>query len=134
MIFLSLFALASSNLHNDFDAIAKVIHQFTQGADQNDVKTQGAVLHQDFRVVWNDTNEDLIKVLDRTTYLSLIESKKFGGGKRQVEIISLDFFEASTAKAKVKLSEEGKPTFYSYYSLVKTGGKWMIVEDLVVMK
>ncbi len=134
MIFLSLFALATSTVYNDFDAIAKVIYQFTAGADKNDVKMQGQVLHQDFRVVWNDTNENLVKVLDRSTYLSLIESKKFGGGNRQVEIIGLDFFEAATAKAKVKLTEAGKPTFYTYYSLVKTGGKWMIVEDLVVIK
>lgn len=133
MLFLGLFALASTGLHHDLEAIAKVIHQFAQGADRNDIALQSAVMDENFRVVWNDTAEGKIKVLDRATYLQLIDSKKFGGGDRQVEIISIDFYESVNAKAKVKLSQEGKPTFYTFYSLVKTGGKWLITEDLVVM-
>lgn len=134
LLFLGIFALASSGLNHDLDAISQTIHQFAQGADNNDINMQSEVMEENFRVVWNDTAEGKIKVLDRATYLQLIDSKKFGGGNREVEIISIDFYEAVNAKAKVKLSQEGKPTFYTFYSLVKKNGKWLITEDLVVMR
>ena len=53
---------------------------------------------------------------------------------RQLEIIAIDLFETTNATAKVRLSEEGKPTFYSFYALVKSKGQWLITSDLVMMK
>ena len=140
MLFLSICALATSSFTtpptsgDDLKAITLAIQQFTQGADQNNIQMQQTVMEDNFRVVWNDTNEGVVKVLDRATYLSLIDSKKFGGGNRQLEIIAIDLFETTNATAKVRLSEEGKPTFYSFYALVKSKGQWLITSDLVMMK
>lgn len=139
MIFLSLCALSSTAFYSptavdDLQAIAQAIHTFAKGADQNDIQMQGKVMETNFRVVWNDTKEGKVKILDRATYLGLIESKTFGGGNRQLEIISIDLFEATNATAKVKLTEAGKPTMYSFFSLVKVNDQWLITGDLAMMK
>ena len=137
LVFFTLFAwqnAMATTPPNEVDAITKVVTQFVKGADHNDVKMQGAVMDDNFRVLWNDTNEGAIKVLDKATYLGLIESKKFGGGNRQIEFLSVDVQGHSTATVKVKLSEEGKPSFFTFYSLVKYQGQWLIAQDLVFMQ
>ncbi len=129
-----LFATTPTDTNEDLNAISTALEQFAQGADHNDIEQQGAVMDESFRVVWNDTKEGIIKTLDRATYLQLIENKTFGGGDRKMEILSIDLFEGVNATAKVRLSQEGKPTMYSFFSLVKVKGKWLITTDLVLMK
>ncbi len=136
LLFCSMLLTTTSwtDTNEDLVAIGRALEQFARGADQNDSQQQAAVMDESFRVVWNDTSEGIIKVLDRATYLQLIDSKTFGGGNRQLEILSVDLFEGVNATAKVKLSEAGKPTMYSFFSLVKVKGQWLIATDLVLMK
>ena len=113
--------------------IEKTMMKYIKTGDKNDVTTLEKVTHQDFRVVLNDTKEKLIKVVDRATYLDLIEKKVFGGTPRDVDIQLIDVFGNTNATVKTKLTSE-KAIFYNYYSLLKVDGKWWVVQDLLYVE
>lgn len=114
-------------------AIRKVIETFVKGGDQQDVSMLESVLHESYRVVWNDPANDKVSVLDRATYLSFIEQKKFGGDKRELKIESISIQDESNAS--VKLFLDGKAAdFKGLLSLVKADGKWQLVQDLTLME
>jgi len=113
--------------------IEKVVKQFVKGGDQNNVTILKDVLHDYHRVTLNDLKSNQVKVLDRATYLTLIENKTFGGDQRAINFETVDVFDDATATVKAKLVGS-KATFYNYLSLVKVDGDWKIVQDLVFMK
>lgn len=114
-------------------AIRKVIETFVKGGDQQDVSMLEGVLHESYRVVWNDPANAKVSVLDRATYLSFVEQKKFGGDTRQLKIESISL--QNEANASVKLFLDGKAAdFKGLVSLVKADGKWQLVQDLTLME
>ncbi|MEL6654640.1 MAG: nuclear transport factor 2 family protein [Bacteroidota bacterium] len=114
-------------------AIRKVLQTFVQGGDQQDVSMLEGVLHDAYRVVWNDPASGKVQVLDRATYLSFIEQKKFGGDTRKLKIESISMQDASNASAKVYIDGEAAD-FMGLISLVKADGQWQLVQDLTLMK
>ncbi|MFK7926157.1 MAG: nuclear transport factor 2 family protein, partial [Bacteroidia bacterium] len=114
-------------------AIRKVIETFVKGGDQQDVSMLEGVLHESYRVVWNDPANGKVSVLDRATYLSFVEQKKFGGDTRELKIESISL--QNEANASVKLFLDGKAAdFKGLVSLVKADGKWQLVQDLTLME
>ncbi|MEM6347746.1 MAG: nuclear transport factor 2 family protein [Bacteroidota bacterium] len=114
-------------------AIRKVLETFVKGGDKQDVAMLEGVLHDSYRVVWNDQASGAVKVLDRTTYLSFIEQKKFGGDTRTLEIESIAV--QNEANASVKVFLDGKAAdFRGLISLIKIDGKWQLVQDLTLME
>ncbi len=114
-------------------AIETVIGQYVSSGDANDTEKLGAVLHDAFRVTFNDTSDGSVKVVDRATYLDMIGNKVWGGDERQVAIELLDVNGGLTAEAKVTM-KGSKATFYNYLALVHQQGQWKVVQDLVYVK
>ena len=71
---------------NDKNEIKKTLEKYIKGGDENDVKTLEKVTHENFRVVLNDKKETAIKIVDRATYMDLIDKKVFGGTPREIEV------------------------------------------------
>lgn len=115
------------------DLIKQVVKTFSRAGDQQNADLLGTTLHEDYRIVWNDLQAATVKVIDRATYLSLIEQKKFGGDERRLSFEGIDVHNGNTATVKLKMIG-AKATFLTFLSLVKAEGEWMIVQDLVMME
>ncbi|MCB0641505.1 MAG: nuclear transport factor 2 family protein [Phaeodactylibacter sp.] len=125
--------IAAGLTPEDTAAIEQVIRTFNKGGGTNNVELLETVLSPHFRVVFNDTQAGAIKVLDRPTYIQLIENKTFGGQKRELEISFLEIHNATTATAYVHQKGSGS-TLHTFLSFTKADGKWQIVQDLVTME
>lgn len=135
MSFFSLALLGSvGSLHaQQATNLQEVVEQYNRGGATNDVDLLKPVLAESFRVVLNDHNEEVIKVLDRTTYLDLVGKKIFGGEARTLDFTSIDAQGALTAT--VTVSQKGaENTFRNYLSLVQHQGEWQIVQALVYIE
>lgn len=129
----STFVTASGPLSKDEKQIQKIVESFVKAGDKQDVSGLESVLHDNYRIVWNDTNAGEIKTLDRATYLHLIGEKKFGGDKRSIRFDKIEIINESNATVKVFLDGE-KADFSSFLSLVKDQDGWKLVQDLVMMQ
>jgi Putative lumazine-binding len=118
---------------DDKKEIKKTLLKYVKAGDENNVKNLEKVTHENFRIVLNDTKKMEIAVVDRSTYMDLIEKKVFGGTPRKVDIQILDVFGNTNATVKTKLTSE-KAIFYNYYSLLKIDGKWWVVQDLLYVE
>ena len=54
-------------------AIKQTLEAYIKAGDQNDATALGQYMHPDFRVALYDGKEDIVKILDRTTYSSICD-------------------------------------------------------------
>jgi len=135
MIVFSIFMAASTTLsgQSTTQTLEQLIHQFNEGGASNDISKISPVLHNDFRVVFKNTAENQVQILDRATYLGLIEKKVFGGEDRKVIIESIQIDEG--LMASVKTQQQGtKNTLHALKNFVFHDGKWLMTEEVVYMK
>lgn len=136
LIFLTIFTLASTQSEAQSTAINDVkstLESYIHAGDINDIKKLKPHLHGEFRVVLYDGKKDATSILDKSTYVSFIKTKKFGGYKRSINYEDLQLIGEHMASVKVTLTSPGKPTLKNFYSLVKTKGKWLVIQDFVVL-
>ncbi|MEL7002423.1 MAG: nuclear transport factor 2 family protein [Bacteroidota bacterium] len=117
----------------DHEDIKRTLESYLKAGDHNNVDELNNYIHDHFRVALYDGMEDIAKVLDKTTYTTLIGNKTFGGYPRTVEYGAIDTIGENMASIQVTLTSPGKPTLKNFYSLVKTGGKWTVIQDFVVL-
>lgn len=133
----SLFALLSCTTNaqtgDKEQELKSTLEAYLKAGDQNNVDELEKYLHPHFRVALYDGKENIAKVLDRTTYSTLIGNKTFGGYPRTVKYGAIDTIGEHMASIQVTLTSSGKPTLKNFYSLVKTGGKWTVIQDFVVL-
>lgn len=113
--------------------VTSTITNYLKAGDVNDSETLTQYLHDTFRVTVYDAGKDAISVLDRATYITFIKDKKFGGYPRTVAYQSIDFIGAHMATVQVTLTSPGKPTLKNFFSLAKTGGMWLVIQDFVTL-
>lgn len=118
---------------NDAKAIKKAIQTFNEGGAANDITLLEPVLSEHFRVVFHDTATPAVQLLDRTTYLQLIDTKVFGGQPRELVIESVNIHDGVNATAFVHQKGQ-ESTLHTFLSLVKSDGSWKIVQDFVTME
>lgn len=128
----SLFALIAFT-PSEVNSIREVVEIYAKAGDLQDASKMGKVLHEGFRVVWNDPAQKTVSLISKTDYLQLLETKKIGGDKRKVIIESIDISEGINASVRVTLDGE-KGDFWNLLSLVKVDGKWLVAQDLVSAK
>ncbi len=128
----SLFALIAFT-PSEVNAIREGDEIYANAGDIQDASKMGKVLHDGFRVVWNDPAKKTVSLISKTDYMQLLEAKKIGGDKRKVIIESIDISEGVNASVRVTLDGE-KGDFWNLLSLVKVDGKWLIAQDLVSAK
>jgi hypothetical protein len=121
--------LVPAQQHTD---IKESVQQFVEYGDDQDAKGLGSVMHEKFRLVWNDTDNSQVHVMDKSTVLGFIERKEWGGSPRTIKVESVQSYDDRTAVAKVQL--KGKAgTFNVFFSLLKVDGSWLVTEQLLSM-
>ncbi|MEL6671842.1 MAG: nuclear transport factor 2 family protein [Bacteroidota bacterium] len=110
-------------------AIKTVIQQFSKAGDQRDVAALKNLLHENYRVIFNRAfGSDAMQIMDKATYVQLIEAGKIGGDQRKVEIVSVDVEEHIASVKVIQTSE--KAIFRSYMILAKDANQqWKLVSD-----
>ncbi len=131
LLFLATFAtsMASTSISGDTEAIIKVVQSFSEAGDKQNSKQLAALTSPDYRIVMNQLfGSEEISIMDRDTYLKMIEDGKFGGDQRRVEIKSIVI---SGLNAVVEVDFLGKAmNVKSTLNLSKTAkGKWLITSD-----
>lgn len=129
IVLISLIAFKPSEVN----AIREVVDIYAKAGDMQDVTKLEKVLHEGFRVVWNDPAKKTVSLISKSDYMQLLEAKKIGGDKRKVIIESIDISEGINASVRVTLDGE-KGDFWNLLSLVKVDGKWLVAQDLVSAK
>lgn len=121
------------NAQTNEDQMKKTVLNYIQAGDENNATALETHLHSTFRVTLYDQKTDQISILDRKTYLNFIETKKFGGYPRTAEFHAVQSIDNHMATLQVTLTSPNKPTLKNFYSLVKEHGKWMVLQDYVVL-
>ena len=118
---------------SSLQVLETIIHQFNEGGATNDISKIEPLLHENFRVVFNNTAEKQVQILNRETYLGLIEKKVFGGEDREVVIESIQLEEGLIASAKTQ-QQGAKNTIFALKNFVYDNGQWLMTEEVVYMK
>lgn len=136
LAFLTIITLSScqSNAqNNNISDVKSVLESYINAGDINDSEKLKPYLHDDFRVVLYDNKKEATSMLDKSTYISFIKTKKFGGYKRSINYEDIEMIGENMASLKVTLTSSGKPTLKNFYSLVKIKNKWLIIQDYVIL-
>ncbi len=109
--------------------IESVITAFASAVDNSDTDAAALYLHPAFRVTLSNFNEpDKALVLNKEQYLAMMSDGKVGGNQRNLSILLTDQHkDAAVVKADL---DGAKMNFTNYYSLVKSGGVWLIINDI----
>lgn len=126
---LSLLAFTPSEVNS----IRGVVEAYAKAGDEQDVEAIEKVMHEGFRVVWNDPGKNTVSLISKADYVKLLGAKKIGGDKRTIIIESIDISEGINASVRLMLDGE-KGDFWNLLSLVKVDGEWLIAQDLVTAK
>lgn len=113
--------------------VQSTLAAYLKAGDQNDVTELDKYMHDNFRVTLYDGKEDIVKVVDKSTYRSLIGNKTFGGYPRKIEYHQIEFIGNNMASINVTLTSAGKPTLKNFYSLGKSKGKWYVIQDFATL-
>lgn len=119
---------------NDVKDVTEVIKAFSKAGDENDSKKLATYLDNNYRIVMNRLfGSESVSIMDKSTYLEKIESKEYGGDKRELTIENI-VINGITASAKVTFNGE-KLTFVSIIVLIKNKeGKWKLISDIPIVK
>ena len=127
------FALISAQGQGSAHILEQLVLQFNEGGAQNDIERLQPILHDDFRIIFNNTAENKVQIIDRASYLDLIQKKVFGGEAREVKIEAMQIDEG--LMASVKTQQRGvKNTIYALKQFVYQDEKWLLTEEIVYMK
>ncbi len=117
--------LAASSAQALDAQVMKTITAYAQGTEHHDMAQLEGAFHPDFRVV--AMTADGLRVIDRESYLALINAKKIGGHKRTLKIeraIEGDNF------MQVSLTLHGdKAIFHDHLDLIKQDAGWQILHN-----
>lgn len=118
--------------NDDARALKATVTEFIAAGDAQDVDRLAAILHTDYRVIWNNPTDGKVSVIDRATYLDLIGKKVIGGDTRTVTFEEVSLIQGVNANIRA-MSVGEKATFYHDFHLVKVAGTWTLVNDLFYM-
>ncbi len=120
--------------NNENESINNVLIEFSKSSDQNNVKKLENYLDENYRIILNRAfGSEMVSIVSKESYLEKIESKEWGGDKREVKIENLQI-NGTTANAKVTFTGK-KSTIISFITLVKNkDNEWKIVSDVPTIK
>ena len=114
-----------SNPQSEEINMKKTIESYVRGADEQNIELVESVFHNNFQVFAH--SEGSVRVLDKQTYLKLLETGKIGGSKRQIEYLDIHADDL-VGTARINLVGE-TVTFHDHLNLIKENGSWKIVSN-----
>lgn len=117
----------------EVNSIRETVESYAKAGDQQDAAALEKVLHEGFRVVWNDPAKQSVSLISKTDYVQLLQAKKIGGDKRKVIIESIEISKGINASVRLTMDGE-KGDFWNLLSLIRVDGRWLIAQDLVTAK
>ena len=126
---LSVFSVSAFAFGDGEKAINKVIQEFSKAGDDRNTESLKQLTSENYRIVMNQLfGSTEIAVMDKKTYLDMIDQGKFGGDKRTVKFHSVTI-NGNNAVADVTLKGEAM-TMRSMLNLSRNAaGKWILVSD-----
>ncbi len=133
MVLMGIVTLTASAQQKEEKAIKGVIKEFAAAADENNADRLAKCLDDNYRVLMNRLfGSPDVSVVTKDDYLAKIESKEWGGDKREVTIQSITV-NGTTASAHVTLKGT-KATFVSLFILIKDAdGNWKLSSDTPIV-
>jgi ketosteroid isomerase-like protein len=135
ILIISIFSTFGCNAQTaDVKEVTEVITGFSKAGDSNDSQKLATYLDDNYRIVMNRLfGSKSVNIMDKSTYLEKIESKEYGGDKRELTIENV-VITGTTACANVTLKGE-KMTFFSTMVLIQdVEGKWKLISDVPIVK
>lgn len=106
--------------------IIESVKDFIEGADQADVSRISSALHDQYTNVQNGYfGKPGVVVIDKQSYIDHVATGKFGGSKRQLEIISINVL-GDIAMVHASMTSPVLK-FESYISLVLEQSQWKVI-------
>jgi hypothetical protein len=115
---------------DDFDAIAKVINQYIEGAAKGDIKLLDPIFHKEARLFGEGPPKGKRYDLDRKAYFEAQAAEPLNpDGKYRARLVSVQQLGPS---AIAIVEEDGcwgpqNVSFVDIFSMSKIGGQWKIV-------
>lgn len=134
MMLVALAGLTGYSQTEDEKVIEETIREFAKAGDKNDVEALDKLLNENYSVVMNRLfGSETVTTVSKKDYLAKIESKEWGGDKREV-VINKIIVNGNTAAVHATLIGS-KMTFISIYTLIKDSqGNWTLLGDLPTIK
>ena len=126
-------AIINAQNSSQNNAIKTALLEYIEAGDKNNANSLEKLLHINFRVALFDSNKQATSILDRKTYITFIDTKKFGGYKRTPVFHNITNIGANMSTVNVTLTSPGKPTLKNFYSLVKEKDTWKVLQDYVTL-
>lgn len=114
----------------DQTAITQVIHQYADATASRDVKVIENTFHDDFRVI--ALTAEGPRVLNKTSYLTLLTDKKIGGVPRTLNVKHIEV-QGKTAHAHISLSSE-EVVFHDQLQFIQAPQGWQIINNLTEVR
>jgi Putative lumazine-binding len=112
-------------------AAQRVIESFAAAADRGDTSALQPLLHPSFRVVFKVSANGAATVLDRQQFLAMVSDGKIGGAPRKVVLSAVQGSGAFLSAAA--RMERPDALFQGAYSLIFQDGRWLLLEEAVLM-
>lgn len=129
----SLFVILSSCQKNDITeeekSIKNTINAFVKAADDRNVRSLDILLHNEFRVLANRLfSSDSLTTINKTAYLTLIETGKIGGDKRQIKIEEVRI-EGNNSFVIASFLGKSMIIHSKLFLIKNVSGNWQLVSD-----
>ncbi|GEM_PF-5102176 len=135
--FIALFSMSAMNGKSQTtmkteETIKQVIETFVEAGEKRELNMYNGILHKDFRVIANRyPSPDKTSIIDRETYISLIEKKIIGGA--HYTVIFEDMIVSNhSATATVKLKGDKGGQNITFLMVQNNTGDWQIITDMAV--
>ena len=123
--------ITSCNAQNkEHKSIENTIREFSKAGDENNSEKLSYYLDDNYRIVMNRLfGSKEVSIMDKTTYLSKIKSKEYGGDNR---ILTIENIVINGTSASVKVTFKGtKMKFVSLITLIKSDdNNWKLIGDI----
>lgn len=130
--FLLLHSLAMAGRPDSSGATEAVdaVLAYVEAGDSRDLRALKSLTHESFRVVARMPGAEEPSVMPRATYLDLLKAGKIGGTPRETQLTAV-LHDAVFATVKGTLDSDAAH-FDSTWTLVRTEGRWLVVQDTTV--
>lgn len=112
----------------DEKELRSLVAKFVKGGDEQNVEILEEVLHPEYRITFAFTGDTKVTILTKEIYLRMLQEKKLGGVKRNMNIEDVTI-RGNVAVVRANLLSPVMK-FDIFFSFINTGAGWRLISDL----